>query len=222
MSVDFFKKRFDIEVNTEHRVLKMICGISATHNMKLNNRSPQIVVVGKNGEKITIQAGQIWNKGTIGKFLKSMFPNSTFDLISYEAPRIALKYSRWLRTDYTERYRNIKKLEDIEWLKFTCLMAVLDTMMEYKNETHTFLDEWVPGEYQRRAWYKTTTGEMAREVNHGTKDPNNATEIIERFYEKVLRHIEDWKFTPYKTPPQLPPGTPDPLAFPEEEAEGDE
>lgn len=222
MSLDFFKQRFDIEVNTEHRVLKMIRGISAKHNMKLNYRNPQIVVVGKNGENVTILAGQIWNESTVAKFFAQALPGYVFDLLSYEAPKLALRYSKWLRTAYTDRYKYIKKLEDVEWLNFTCLLAMVDAIAHHKHETHTFLDEWVAGEYERRSWYKNTTGEMAREVNHGTKDPEHAVEIIERFYEKVLHHVEEWKFAPYKMPPQLPAGTPDPLAFPEEEVENDD
>ena len=212
-----YHERVLVERYAERAALLQVRGASFTHCLKLAHIPSDFAVTGKMGEKLTLHAKDIANQKTWARFLREEEAN--LEWFSYQVGGIATTYARWLRQEYTSRYRLLETNEALEWLKQVTRLAVLWHMMAYKYERHTFLDPWVESEMGKLLLLRDFCREMAKAVHHAIKDQGQAVELLEQAYERSLTLIEDRPLVPYEAPVALPEGVTDPLAWPAQEHE---
>jgi hypothetical protein len=171
--------------------------------------------LGQDGNEVTLRGQDLVNTKTWERFLAQADVNLSW--LSFEAGRIATAYVRWLRSSYTKRYRVILTNDEITWLNQVARLVVIWHQMLHKYTEHRFLDPWAESEMGKLLFLREQSRTMARAVNHGKKgEPEQAALLLAQANEQALTQIEKRIFPPYE-PIVLPPGTPDPLALPEEE-----
>ncbi|HEU5383833.1 MAG TPA: hypothetical protein VFV38_51190 [Ktedonobacteraceae bacterium] len=213
----YYHGRVTIERYAERVALFQVRGVSFSHCLTLAHIQTDLVVTGEMGERLTFHGKDVVNQKTWMRFVREKEVH--LEWFSYQVGAIAADYARWLRKEYTHRYRALESNEATDWLKQVARLAVLWHMMEDKYKSHRFLDAWVESEMGKLLLLRDFCREMARAVHHAIKDQEQAVALLEQAYERSLALIEDRTFAPYESPVALPEGATDPLALPAQEDE---
>lgn len=211
------QKRVSIERYAERAALLQIRGVSFSHCLKLARLGSDLIVTGELGEQLTFHGKDVVNQKTWRRFVHEK--EIELDWFSYQVGAIAVAYARWLRKEYTYRYRSLESNEAVEWLKQVARLAVIWHMMEDKAARHRFLDAWVESEMGKLHLLRDFCREVARAVHHAVKDQEPTGALVEQVYQQALTLVEDRTFAPFQSPVALPEGATDPLALAEPEEE---
>src|SRR5260221_114298 len=181
------KEEILVERHAERKSVKIVRGASFTHSQKLNTLEAACTVPDENGEYITIQGKDIYNKKTWDKYLDNVSFNIELGWLAGNAGLIANDYARWLRTGgHTKRYKNIRSRRARKWLRETTRLVVLHRILDYKEETHNFVDEWAESEMGKILLAKECRDDLHEAFHKAFKEDSHAEELLEKTYLKFL------------------------------------
>lgn len=207
-----------IERHAERMSVYIVRGVNFTHIQKLNDADVACEALDENGEKFSIYGKDIYNKKTWEKFLLSQGYSFELGWLTGNAGMLAHDYAQWLFSGgYTKRYQYLKGRAARRWLRKVARLAILLRIMDYKRETHNFVDAWAECQMDNILMAKEFVKETNKGIGHALKHEESIGEIIESIHLKYLGLLEGRSFVPFEPLPELPEGTPDPLALPEDD-----
>ena len=201
-----------IERTAEREALKVIHVTSFSDCLKQQSLQPDLVVIGAKGKQLTLRGRDIVNARVWTRFVAEK--DLSLGGLAYRVGEITLHYVRWLRTDYTPRYRAVASDEALTWLTEVAKLAALWHLMQHKYEMHRFCDEWCEAEMRGLVLHRQFSQESMRAVNHGRKHQEDAVAALVALKEHFDAQLHAIPFVPYEELPALPEGMPDPLALP--------
>lgn len=210
-------------LNTEKRAeqwaLTVLRGTTFTDCLKINGLAPMCEIATPGEKPVTIRGSDIYDSRTWKKFLASIHQEERIYQLTDVAENLARQYKLWLLNEHTTRYRALSAADDLAWLECVVTLAVARHIMEQKYEAYTtqgletFADPRVAIEMGNLMMLNHLVKEAARLVHHIVKEPAQARQLIEQFYEEHDRQMRTRSLGLREQPPVLPPGTPPPFVL---------
>jgi hypothetical protein len=214
-----------LEKQAEQWALTVLRGTTFTDCLKINSLAPTLEVLTPEGKTITIRGSDIYDNRTWKKFLASINRGENIYQLTDVGEHLAEQYKTWLLGEHTARYRALSTEADLAWFERVVTLAVTRHIMEQKYEAYTsrgletFADPRVAIEMGNLLMLNHVVKETARLVHHIVKDPAQARQLIEQFYEEHYRQMQARSLVMREPLTPLPPGTPSPFTLPAQKEE---
>jgi hypothetical protein len=160
------------EMYAERAAVESVCGVSFTDCMKLSGVAEcrEVRYFDKKGvEKREIIHGRDIYKAWLSFQTEVLADISKARLDGY-ADVLAAKFSQWLRTSYTPRYRRLASADDLAWLDQVTLLVAKRRIMEFKylnRANEAFADGYAEQLMTLAMMLRQGASEMARVAHHG-------------------------------------------------------
>jgi hypothetical protein len=207
------------EKRAEQWALTVLHGTTFTDCLKMNGLAPSLEVSTPEGKTVTIRGSDIYDSRTWKKFLASISQEEGIYQLTGIGENVAGQYKSWLLNEHTARYRVLSANADLAWLERVVTLAVTRHIMEQKYEAYTtqgletFADPRVAIEMGNLIMLNHLAKEAARLIHHIVKEPGQARQLIEQFYEVHDHQMKARVLAMREQPGVLPPGTTPPLAL---------
>lgn len=196
-------------------------GFSFTQSIKLRNQYPVISVMDfDKKEEFLVRASDIYK--ACKKFLEKTGLIDNLCQLGGNAGILARQAAQWIRTSYTDRYKWINTTQQKDWLKGTCLSAIIHLGTEHKYRSHNFRDGWSEREFGKHLLRVDYLKEASIAINHSIKNGEQAEELLEQVYLKFCELEKQLPEASYEPLPPLPPGMSAPFTTTNDEEENDE
>src|SRR6266436_6569868 len=196
------------EKRAEQWALTVLRGTTFSDCLKLNGLAPTLEVLMPGEKTITIRGSDIYDSRTWSKFLANINQKECIYQLTDAGEHVAEQYQVWLLNEHTVRYRALSTEADLAWFERVVTLAVTRHIMEQKYEAYTtkgletFADPRVAIEM----------GNLLI-LNHVLKEPAQARQLIEQFYEEHYRQMQARSLVMREPSPVLPPETTPPFAL---------
>ena len=184
------------EKRAEQWALTVLRGTTFTDCLKFNGLAPRLEVSTPGEKTITIRGSDIYDSRTWSKFLASINQKECIYHLTDAGEHVAEQYRAWLLNEHTARYRALSTEADLAWFERVVTLAVTRHIMEQKYEAYTtkgletFADPRVGIEMGNLLLLNHVVKETARLVHHIVKEPAQARQLIEQFYEEHYRQMQ--------------------------------
>src|SRR5579859_2252183 len=206
------QRLLNAEKRAEQWALTVLRGTTFTDCLKINGLAPALEVSLPEEKTITIRGSDIYDSRTWKKFLTSTNQAENVSQLTEIGEQLAEHYKRWLLNEHTARYRALAAEADLAWFERVVTLAVTRHIMEQKYEAYTtqgleaFADPRVAIEMGNLLMLNHMVKETARLVHHIVKDPTQARQLIEQFYEEHYRQMQARSLLTREQSSALPPG----------------
>lgn len=185
-----------LEKQAEQWALTILRGATFTDCLKINGIAPACEIVTPEGKTVTIRGSDVYDHRTWKKFLASINQDEDIYQLTDVKEHLAQQYKTWLLREHTARYRALATEADLEWLERVITLAVTRHIIEQKYAAYTsqgletFADPRTAIEMGNLLLLNHVAREIARSVHHIIKEPAQAQQLIEQFYEEHFRHMQ--------------------------------
>jgi hypothetical protein len=201
------------EQEAEWRALPLMRYIRFTKVLEALHIATKIVIQGPKGKEITIQASDVYDRGTWKKFLESIDQMMEPYQLTGMGETLPIQYKRWFLTQHTRRYQFITAEADLAWFEKVVTLAVKRFIMENKFEA--YLREQ-PGAFASTEVALVMTivmvlhdmqKEMPSVTHHIAKEPELLKALMREYFDGLERALKagGWPLI-YELLPQLPRG----------------
>jgi hypothetical protein len=185
-----------LEKHAEQRALTILRGATFTDCLKINGIAPTCEIATPEGKTVTIRGSDVYDHRTWKKFLASINQDENICQLTDVRENLAEQYKTWLLREHTARYRALATEADLGWLERVITLAVTRHIMEQKYVAYTsqgletFADPRTAIEMGNLLLLNHVAREIARSIHHIIKEPAQAQQLIEQFYEEHFRYMQ--------------------------------
>lgn len=200
------------EKRAEQWALTVLRGATFTNCLKINGLAPTLVISTPHGKTLTIRGSDIYDRRTWKKFLASIHQGEHPYQFTDVGEHLVAQYKHWLLNEHTTRYRALATEADLLWLEHVVTLAVARHIMEQKYLAYTtqgresFADPRTALEMGNLLMLNHLVREAARLVHHIVKEPAQAQQLIEQFYQEHEHQMQARSLLTREPFPALPPG----------------